>query len=257
MLGRTESTVAFLHFRPKLLKAMTQNPRSTPQSSGKTPAAPLERPQVIAETPQWWVISKPAGWLSVPPSEPGAGGGAPVLVQWVREQLGPAFAVHRLDRETSGVLLFARTEAAHREASLWFQEHQVKKTYLCCAVGEPQTPMMRLAEPIRGASAVTQVEIVAKRLGHFLAKVRPMTGKRHQIRIHLSKAGHALWGDREYSGPAVVDLGGLRLSIPRVALHASELELPNGEKFVAPEPEDFSLWSAVLRSSGEGTGSIA
>jgi len=228
---------------------MTLNPAKTLTKS-------LERPQLLAETARWWVVSKPAGWLSVPPSEPSTNQ-VPVLVQWVREHLGTAFAVHRLDRETSGVLLFARTEESHREASLWFQDHQVKKTYVCCAQGDPKAPMMRLAEPIRGAGAVTQVEVVAKRLGHFLARVRPLSGKRHQIRIHLSKAGHSLWGDREYGGPAVVDLGGLRLSIPRVALHAAELELPTGEKFIAPEPEDFALWSAVLRggdADGVSTG---
>ncbi len=218
--------------------------------SSKTPQAPLERPSVLAETRQWWVVSKPAGWLSVPPSD-SAQTSAPVLTHWLREQLGPAYAVHRLDRETSGILLVARNEDSHREASLWFQEHQVKKTYLCCVQGNAKTPMLRLAEPIRGAQALTQVEVVASRLGHFLAKVRPMTGKRHQIRIHLSKAGHPLWGDREYGGPGQVDLGGLRLAIPRVALHAVELELPNGERFAAPEPEDFSLWSAVLRGGSD------
>src|SRR5262245_19467066 len=85
-------------------------------------------PVVLKQTDRWVVVSKPAGWLSVRPSETEVRP-RPILVDWVRENHGETFAVHRLDLETSGAILFARNAEAHREANTWFQKHLVKKTY--------------------------------------------------------------------------------------------------------------------------------
>lgn len=206
-------------------------------------------PQVLNETPEWLVLSKPSGWLSIP----GRGEASAVLYDWVRERYPEALVVHRLDRETSGVILFARCPEAHRRANGWFQDRKTKKIYDFLATGEPVRPILKINSPIEGAASLTQVEI-RERFGssHFLGVARPLTGRRHQIRIHLSQEGFPLLGDSLYNGAKEVLLtSGTRLSIPRVALHARILELPSGEKFEAPLTEDFSSWIQALRGLGE------
>ena len=218
----------------------------------------LLAPDIIAETPQWLVVSKPPGWLTIPgrtSPRPGVGP-APVLSEWAKQRHPSLFVVHRLDRETSGVVLFARTEEDHRQANLWFQNRKVKKIYHCLAQGHPSTPILKINLPIAGASSITQVEVKASYQEGFLAQVLPRTGRRHQIRIHLSQQGFPIWGDTLYGGPRDITLGksgtlGMtNLTIPRVALHASSLELPTGEIFKAGFSPDFIFWLAQLRKEG-------
>ena len=210
--------------------------------------------QKIAETARWLVINKPAGWLTIPGH---ASDADPVLSTWAQEHFGRVWVVHRLDRETSGVVLFARSAEAHRQANIWFSSHQVRKTYSCLAKGQPSTPMFKIKTPIRGLHCVTQVEVrESYQLGEdqsaFFAAVKPLTGRRHQIRIHLASEGFPLWGDTRYSGPPEVVVRGEKLPIARVALHAAKLELPADHSseqatFEAPWPEDFETWVRRVR----------
>ena len=208
----------------------------------------MENPKILSLTPRWAVVAKPPRWLVIPGRSPGL----PVLREWVERETGaPVWVVHRIDRDTSGVVLFARDPDSHREASQWFEKHRVRKTYHAIATGLPTMPMLRLDSPIEGAPARTQVEVVEKSAlaDVFFAQVRIDTGKRHQIRIHLGGAGHPLAGDSEYRGPRELLLReGGALDVERVALHARSLELPTGEKFVAPWPEDFRGWVGKLFS---------
>lgn len=216
-----------------------------------------ETPGVIAETTRWLVLAKPAGWLTVPGrTSPGAEA-PPVLSEWASEKQGGArkkvWTVHRLDRETSGVILFARDEEAHRLASGWFEKHQVKKTYeflAGCGKSPPRVPMLRIKRPVQGAPSLTQVEFKEVYQEGFLAQARPQTGRRHQIRIHLAEEGYPLWGDPEYGGSREVMIAGQALLVSRVALHAARLELPGGEVFECERPEDFSSWVNALRNGG-------
>ncbi|MDR3607902.1 MAG: RNA pseudouridine synthase [Oligoflexia bacterium] len=209
----------------------------------------LSSPRVIAQSEKWLVIDKPSGWLVIPgrPARDAIEQSRPVLKEWAEKQLGQAlFVVHRIDLETSGVLVFARNEEAHREANGWFARHEVKKFYDLLAQGRgPRAPMARIAIPIEGAPSITQLE-VRERFGKglaFLGRARPLSGRRHQIRIHLAESGFPLLGDSRYHGP--MQIGPIR--IPRVALHAAKLELPSGEIFESPWPEDFSAWVTELR----------
>lgn len=193
-------------------------------------------PELITRTDRWLVINKPAGWLTIP----GRGdSGAPVVSEWARKIEPRSQVVHRLDRETSGLILFAIGPEAHREAGLWFQNREMKKLYVCLAQGKPLRPLLKIQNPIDGAPCTTQVEVKERFADAFSAHVRPLTGRRHQIRIHLSESGHPILGDTQY--------GGSKALANRVALHAMSLELPTGEKFEASLPEDFMGWLRELR----------
>src|SRR5688572_24199333 len=113
-------------------------------------------PRVLTVTTCWWVIDKPPGWLSVPPSQPDRSQ-VPVVTDWLRKESGePALPVHRLDLETSGLLLLARTAEDHARANGWFQKHEVRKLYHFLAGGGGLAePTMRVSAAVRGKPAVT------------------------------------------------------------------------------------------------------
>lgn len=214
------------------------------------PAALPDFPRIISQSASWVVVDKPSGWLTIPGRDRAQA--EKVLVNWLERELGcPSWVVHRIDRETSGIVLFARNARAHQKASLWFQRHQVKKQYDLLASGQPGTPILRIRGPIEGAPSVTQIER-RESFGHcFLARATPLTGRRHQIRIHLASLGHPLLGDSRYQGPREVVIGARTLVIGRVALHAARLELPGHEAFEAPWPPDFQSWVEALRFGGK------
>ncbi|NDD91126.1 RNA pseudouridine synthase [bacterium] len=206
-------------------------------------------PRLINQTPQWWVVDKPAHWLSVPGRSE-----KPVVLEWLRQKHGEAWVVHRLDEETSGVMLFARSEAAHRLACQWFTEHSVRKVYEFLAQGSPRLPVFKVNQAIEGKPSSTQVEVqerFALSAGAapecFVGRARPLTGRRHQIRIHLSGSGFPICGDRKYGGAFSLAPG---VEVARVALHASSLGLPSGEAFESPWPADFSQWVSQFRAVG-------
>jgi 23S rRNA-/tRNA-specific pseudouridylate synthase len=202
-------------------------------------------PRIIAETARWRVVDKPAGMITVPGRARGGSGQEEAsLADWIRERSGEIWVVHRLDRETSGVVLFARDADSHREACRWFERREVSKFYDCLAAGEPSAPVLKLDEPVDGQRAVTQVQARERFAGAFLGRARPLTGRTHQIRIHLAGAGHPLLGDVRYGGARLLG----DVEIPRVALHAARLELPGGETFEAPWPADFASWVERLRA---------
>lgn len=209
----------------------------------------LLKPVLLASNSRWAVVNKPAGWLTIPGSTP-----LPtdrILAEWMRKEVGPVWVVHRLDQETSGIVLFARSAEAHREVSLWFQNRDTQKVYVCLAQGRPELPILKLNSPIRGTPSLTQVEVKEQFKEGFFAHVIPRTGRRHQIRIHLSEQGFPLWGDSRYGGPKQIEFTKeAPLSVKRVALHASRLRLPSGEQFDAELPEDFQNWLAELRKKG-------
>jgi 23S rRNA pseudouridine955/2504/2580 synthase/23S rRNA pseudouridine1911/1915/1917 synthase len=220
--------------------------------------ASSDTPAVIALDEKWLVLYKPAGWLTIPAiqdKEIGRGSGAVnsgVLSRWANQRYEKVWTVHRIDQETSGVVLFARTANDHRTANIWFEKREIKKTYHCIASNSASAPVMKIATAIAGQKALTQVEVLEAYQEGFLAKVQPLTGRRHQIRIHLAGKGNPIWGDRHYKGPVKIDLHNKNsFLVKRVALHASKLELPTGEAFECPWPEDFNSWIETLRKEGK------
>lgn len=211
------------------------------------------------------VIDKPAG-LPVHPSARYHHG---TVTGRIAARYGEGFAspVHRLDRETSGVLMCARTPDALRALSDDFLHGRARKTYLAIVHGHPREDEFVVDAPIAEGSALVRIAvridasgrpsqtrvIVDKRFtydGKPMALVRafPLTGRQHQIRVHLAHAGHGLVGDKMYPDDAVYDRFSLRkltdadraaLILDRHALHASRLEI-GGRVFEAPLPSELA-----------------
>lgn len=197
-------------------------------------------PQIIFENDHFWLIDKPAGWLSIPGRDTTTTA-PPNLVKWIQETSGtPAWIVHRLDRFTSGMILFAKSAVSHREANQWFEQRKVKKVYQGLAVSLdgsplPGKPAHQIKTPIDGKTAQTLFEVIRCYPGFFHFKATPITGRFHQIRAHAQTGHFPLLGDFAHGFPSD------HPSKPfgRVALHASELTLPFGT-FRSELPDDFT-----------------
>lgn len=161
--------------------------------------------------------------------------------------------VHRLDRETSGVLVFAKTQEAHARLKEAFQNREAKKTYLAFVYGTPKEergtidfPIGRSRKDFRLRSAqpkakgqmrdaITKYEVVGDIGSHALLKVEPLTGRTHQIRVHLKAIHHPVVCDPLYAPNHPCDLG-----FTRLGLHAYSLELPGlAEPLVATMPGEL------------------
>ena len=214
-------------------------------------------------------VDKPAGMPVVPGRSEQAG---PPLRERLEAQLGRrVWVVHRLDRDTSGVLLLALDAATHRAASLAFEHGVPQKWYL--ALVSPALPgpvrvdaalvaarrsRMRVAGPgEEGKPAVTELSPVETFGDVALVEARPLTGRTHQIRIHLRHAGAPLLVDPQYGRPDPVSerrLGGDSDApvLSRTPLHASRLVMAAGEGLpavdaTAPLAADMARALALLR----------
>jgi 23S rRNA pseudouridine1911/1915/1917 synthase len=219
------------------------------------------RPEVrlVFEDAHLVVIDKPSGVSSVP-FEKQETGTAMDLVRDAWRRLGrPAtsqalFVVHRIDKDTSGLLVYAKSKRAERALAAQFRAHTVGRTYLCVAHGAVASRRLesRLVadrgDGLRGSTnrrgqgktAITHLTAVRPLAGATLCEVRLETGKTHQIRIHLAEAGHMLVGEtvylRDHRGPTIAS--------PRLLLHAASLALDHpltGRRlaFESDLPADF------------------
>jgi tRNA pseudouridine32 synthase/23S rRNA pseudouridine746 synthase len=181
------------------------------------------------------VLDKPSGLLSVP----GRGAHlADCLLSRAQAAFPEALLVHRLDRDTSGVMVFALTQAAQRHLGLQFEKRQVKKTYaarvwgvpreksgvidLPLAVDWPNRPRQKVDHEA-GRAALTEWKLARAEGETSRLRLFPRTGRSHQLRVHLREIGHPILGDPFYAeGPA--------RAFPRLMLHAEELRLrhPDG-----------------------------
>ena len=232
-------------------------------------SAPRPRPRgevrVVHDDAQVVVVDKPAGVMSVP-FERGDRATALDLVReaWRRRgrTVAPLFVVHRIDKDTSGLLVFAKTRVAEAALGRQFRAHSVERSYTCVAHGEvePMTIESTLVpdrgDGLRGSStrggkrAVTHVEPMQALRGATLCEVRLETGRTHQIRIHLSEAGHPLVGERVYVRDALRS-GMALIASSRLLLHAGRLGFEHPTQggpllFESPLPSDFRSELAPL-----------
>ncbi len=208
--------------------------------------------------------SRARAWLERRARAGGGGGGrgGKKPARGGRVELG---VVHRIDKETSGLLVFTRTWAAKTSLSLQFRHHSVHRRYLAIAHGDVRTGTLRSflvenrGDGLRGSAkgtpptdareAITHVERLESLRGATLVSCRLETGRTHQIRIHLSESGHPLVGERVY----IRGFRGTPLEAPRLMLHAAELGFkhPGNEREVRwelPMPADMRAVLDRLRS---------
>ena len=212
---------------------------------------------VVLIYPHLVVVDKPSGMPSVPartPLDP------PDVAARLWREFGPLEAVHRLDRDTSGLLVFARDSQARAALGRAFERGEVTKTYLAIVAGRPpraagelhlplaadrDRPPRQRVDPVLGRRAATRWKTLAESAptarsqGAALVELTPLTGRSHQLRVHLAWLGCPILGDRLYGRDQDPSL--------RLALHATAIDLPHpkdgGRLMLTSPPPDSEPWT--------------
>ncbi len=238
---------------------------------------------LIFEDDDFIALNKPSGLLSIPDRE----GKEVSLKKLLQEKYarpparagtdgddpagrGQIFTVHRLDRDTSGLIVFAKNEIAHRHLSIQFEERQTEKIYVGLVIGSPAVQKGTIDLPIaenmvtrgtmiinrRGKQSLTDYEVLENFGSHSWMQFRIHTGRTHQIRVHMKDMGHPVVYDELYGDGKPLLLSSLKSKfklskneleerpiLNRLALHASKLSFTNqsGEKIIleADLPKDL------------------
>jgi len=229
------------------------NSRRRPAVCHQT-SSPGRSVQIIFEDKDIIVVDKPEGLLTIATDKEKNRTLYARLFEHVKSKHPPEmlFIVHRLDREASGLLVFAKSETAKHHLQQQFKEHSAGRIYVAITEGRlarnQYTIESYLAENrihrcystqdrSKGKRAVTHVKVLKHSLHRTLVEVRLETGRKHQIRVHLAEQGHPIVGDRVYGSPSN--------PIRRLALHAAKLAFkhPRSGKLlelVSPPPALFS-----------------
>jgi 23S rRNA pseudouridine1911/1915/1917 synthase len=202
---------------------------------------------VIFEDDDIVVVDKPSGVLTAPTPESDRNNLASLLARRSVGAGAPVLVVHRLDLETSGLLVFAKTEIANRVLSEKFRTHDLGREYLAVVAGAFPEEVRLIERDVDGRRALTHVSI-EERLGAraTLLRCRLETGRTHQIRLHAQAVGHPVLGDPRYGGTPISPRP------PRMALHATRLAFAHPVtgaplSFESPWPADLAAWLVRLR----------
>ena len=213
-----------------------------------SPTAVSKRPDrvpVLYEDADFLVADKPRGIL--------VNEAAFSLETLLRAQTGnpDLRASHRLDRDTTGCVLFSKSARAHEAVVRVFKEHRVAKTYRTVVYGRWDAESSTIDLPLDGRRALSQVHCLRANARASHLAVRIETGRTHQIRRHLAMARHPVLGDGTYGPKVVEDLRLMKLTHP--LLHAVELELDHPTvpdrllRVFSPLPQEFHRWLGLLR----------
>ena len=226
----------------------------------------MKLPEILFENDQFVVLNKPSGLLSVPDRM----GKEISLKALLQEKYGTIFTVHRLDRDTSGVIIYAKTEASHKHLSQQFEDRKTIKLYCGLVLGSPAdkkgTIELLIAEhPVKkgtmvvhrdGKVSITDYEVLEDFRTYSWLQFRIHTGRTHQIRVHMKEIGHPMVCDEIYGNGKPVLLSSIkrrfklskdedeeRPLLNRLALHALRLELTDTSgksfSFEATPPKDL------------------
>ena len=229
---------------------------------------------ILFENDAFIVLDKPSGLLSVPDRE----GREPSLKSILRGRFGNIFAVHRLDRDTSGVIVFAKDEATHRFLSGIFENREVEKIYQGIVQGALPQPQGSIDQPImehpakpgvmvinrRGKTALTDYQVLEQLHLYSLVQFRIHTGRTHQIRVHMQSLGHPIVCDEFYGDGQPVLLSKIKRNyklskseeqerpiMQRLALHSQSLAFTDAagapHRFEAALPKDMRALLQQLR----------
>lgn len=195
-----------------------------------TYAPPTDPLNVVHQDADLLVLNKPSGLLSVPGK---AAEHADCLEARAKAAFPEALLVHRLDMDTSGLMIFAMNKAAQRHLGLQFERRHVAKSYEALVWGQPKDtgevdlPLivdwpnrpLQMVDFERGKKAHTKWEVTAREASHARLLLKPTTGRSHQLRVHMLAISHPILGDRFYAkGEALT-------AAPRLCLHALSLEI--------------------------------
>jgi len=228
---------------------------------------------IILETEDFIAINKPSGLLSIPDRTQSE----PSLKDLLKKQYGNIFTVHRLDRETSGVIVFAKHEDAHKQLSQLFEGRDVAKYYYGLVIGMPVPPQGTIDTPImehfakngkmiahdNGKPSLTDYEVQENFQIYSWVKFRIHTGRTHQIRVHMQSIGNPIVCDELYCNAEPVYISKLKRNynlskneleeqpiLKRLALHSALLEFTfndNTYSLEAPLPKDLRALLQQLR----------
>lgn len=238
------------------------------------------KPTIVFEDDELVIVNKPAHFLSIPDRFKRD---LPNVYQWLQKSKEEVYVVHRLDKETSGIMCFAKTKDSHKQLSKQFQERTVQKIYLALVDGTPIHDSSKIDKPIaenmaqrgkmiiakRGKPSLTTYQVVEKFQNFSLLETQIHTGRTHQIRVHLQFIGHPLAVDVLYGRRSGFYLSEVkrrkyvqgkhqeeRPLMSRSTLHAYKLTFnhPISNEpmtFVAELPRDFSAVVKQLRRWGK------
>lgn len=232
------------------------------------------KPEVIFENDNMIAFNKPSGLLSIPDRFDKE---KPHVKMLVGNKYGDLYTVHRLDRETSGVICFARNESAHRYLSQLFEKRKVEKYYTAIVHGKPQETSGNIIKPIieqpsqrgkmmiaaKGKEAHTAYEVLQSWNSYSLLRLQIFTGRTHQIRVHMQYIGNPVVCDGVYGSESAIYLSSIKKNyklskneleerpvIDRLCLHAAQLkfqdEQDNAINIEASLPKDMKAFISQL-----------
>jgi RluA family pseudouridine synthase len=164
--------------------------------------------RVLFECDDFVVVSKEAGILSI--KARGSLSFSVSLFDILKQKYGTLYIVHRLDKDTSGIILFAKNKEAHKRFCSMFEKSEVEKKYLALVFGNMDSDSFKIEKPIKefgsgrmgisedGKNAITEFKVLERYDKYTLVEAKPVTGRRHQIRVHLYWCGNPVVGDKLY-----------------------------------------------------------
>jgi 23S rRNA pseudouridine955/2504/2580 synthase/23S rRNA pseudouridine1911/1915/1917 synthase len=221
--------------------------------------------EIILETPDFVAINKPSGLLSIPDRM----GVEKSLKDLLKQRYGSIFTVHRLDRDTSGIILFAKHEDSHKALSLLFESREMEKFYLGlvngqmmntsgsidAAIMEHPGKTTKMMTHVKGKPSLTDYEVIEQFRLFSWVKFQIPTGRTHQIRVHMQHIGHSIVCDELYGDAKPVLLSSIKKNfklakiaeeekpiLARLALHSYQLNFTYNEiaySLEAPVPKDL------------------
>ncbi|MGV3527591.1 MAG: RluA family pseudouridine synthase [Flavisolibacter sp.] len=231
---------------------------------------------ILLEHKDFLAVNKPAGLLSIA----GRDGKEVSLKQILQQHFGEIFTVHRLDKDTSGLIVFARNAAMHKHLSEQFESRATLKVYNGLVLGKPASPEGVINEPIaehpvkkgmmtvhrKGKESITRYKVLEHYRWHSWMEFIILTGRTHQIRVHMKHSGHPIACDELYGDGKALFLSQLKNNyhlskkedserplLQRLALHAAQLHFTGagGEpwKLEAPLPKDLRAIVNQLRKT--------
>ena len=220
-------------------------------------------------------VNKPSGWLSIPDRHDAE---IPSIRNWLEKKYPDVFVNHRIDRDTSGLLLFAKNEQSHKYYNQLFEQRLVKKFYIGLVAGSLNVAEGTISQPIEqhptipgkmrigrnGKASITHFQVLEKFRGYTLVEFNLETGRTHQIRVHMQNMGHALVCDAVYGMADPILLSNLKKKfklskeveserplLDRLALHAHRIELKGQDgvpiQLEAPLSKDLEVALIQLR----------